>query len=433
MSRRLPRSVFGQLVLVIALVLAGAGALAILLGRELATRPAAEQLLRAMQGLAAMLEALDRHQPHAATVQQVRDAGLEVRSSPPPDTDARLAPLLRELSEQAEGNLGPGRELRIEARGAARVLWFKPATREPLWVSFAYDRRGVARRHFSFFMLVGCALLVWLAAAYFARRLVQPLRRLAAAAPAIVRGEAPPPADARGPREVGELAQALGAASDEVRAAAAERALLLAGISHDLRTPLTRLQFGLEMLPDTDAGLRQGMHRDIAEMDAILEQFIAFARDGRDETLERVDLAALCRHAVSAAAAPWQTQLPDHAVLTGKPMALLRALENLRANAERHGAPPFSLRLWRDDAAWVVEVADGGPGLTDEAAARARQPFVHDQAHGGSGLGLPIVERVARQHGGELRLLPNAPRGLRAQLRLPATPTARTATDETRP
>jgi two-component system osmolarity sensor histidine kinase EnvZ len=418
MNSPLPRSVFGQLVLVIALVLIGAGVLAILLGRELATRPAAEQLLRAMQGFAAVVEALDRHQPHARTVQQLRDAGLQVHPAPPADERLRFAPMLRELREQADDTLGTGRELRIQARGDSRVIWLKPATRRPLWVAFAQDRPRTGMRYFSVLMLMGSVALVWLAAAYFARRLVLPLRQLAAAAPAIVRGDAPPVVAARAPREVAGLAQALGNASRDVRAAAEERALLLAGISHDLRTPLTRLQFALEMVPDTDPELSRSMHSDIIEMDAILGQFIAFARDGRDEGSEVVDLAAICRHAVAAASKAWQVSLPDHALMSGKPMALLRAVQNLLANAERHGAPPFSLHLWAEGPLWVVEVADNGPGLADEAAMRALQPFVHDQRQGGTGLGLPIAERVARQHGGELKLLANTPQGLRAELTL---------------
>ena len=149
MRAPLPRSVFGQLALVIALVLVGAGVLAVLLGRELATRPAAEQLLRAMQGFAEVVEALDQHQPHARTVAQLRDAGLEVRSTPPADARPRFAPLLRELRERAAGTLGAGRELRMEAGRGLRVIWLKPATREPLWVSFAYDRPGTGMRRFS--------------------------------------------------------------------------------------------------------------------------------------------------------------------------------------------------------------------------------------------------------------------------------------------
>ena len=113
MRAPLPRSVFGQLALVIALVLVGAGVLAVLLGRELATRPAAEQLLRAMQGFAEVVEALDQHQPHARTVAQLRDAGLEVRSTPPADARPRFAPLLRELRERAAGTLCAGRDLRM--------------------------------------------------------------------------------------------------------------------------------------------------------------------------------------------------------------------------------------------------------------------------------------------------------------------------------
>ncbi|SOD55359.1 ATP-binding protein [Pseudoxanthomonas wuyuanensis] len=414
----LPRSLFGQLALVIGLVLTGAGVLALLLGRELATRPAAEQMLRAMQGFADVVEALDRHQPHAQTVRQLREAGLEVRESAPPEQRPRLAPLIRELREQAQGRLGPGRELRVARSGRTNEVWLKLHTREPLWVSFTHERRGAGVRRFSALLLLGCVALVWLAAAYFARRLVLPLRRLAQAAPAIARGDPPPPSHARDPREVAELAQALDRASCDVRAAAEERAFLLAGISHDLRTPLTRVQYAMELLPGTDPELRLGIQRDIDEIDAILSQFITYARDGRDESSEALDLAEICRNALAASPASWDAELPASAPLHGKPMALLRAVENLIVNAQRHAAPPFALRLWSEGDAWVVEVSDHGPGLGAEAAERALQPFVHDSGQGGSGLGLPIVERVARQHGGSLQLLPNGPHGLLAVLRL---------------
>lgn len=406
-----PRGMFGQLALVIALTLAGAGLMAILLGRELALRPAAQQLLRVMDGFANVAEALHRSPSAAALEPALREAGLQVRHSPPPAVSGRAGPLAGELQRRATTQLGPGRELR-PGDGA---VWLRLATAEPLWVSFSAERRGHGVRRFSVAMLAGCALLVWLAAGYYARRLVLPLRRLAQAAPHIVRGEGASPIGNGDPREVADLARALSDASDDVRAAAAERALMLAGISHDVRTPLTRLQYALALLPQVDAELREGMERDIGEIDAILAQFVAYARDGRDEASAPLDLADLCRHALAATHAAWAAELPAQAPLYGKPMALQRALGNLIGNAERHGAAPFRLGLARDGDAWCVRIRDHGPGLDPALAERARQPFVHGGG-GGSGLGLAIVERVARQHRGELRLLEQQPHGLCAAL-----------------
>lgn len=409
-----PRSLFGQLALVIALVLAGAGLLALLLGRELALRPAAQQLLRALDGFANVAEALQRSPSAAALEPALHEAGLQVRHDPPPPAATRAGPLADEVQRRAAGQLGPGRELR---RGNDGAVWLKLATPDPLWVAFSGERRGHGVRRFSVALLAACALLVWLAAAYFARRLVLPLRQLALAAPHIVRGDGGVPIAGGGPREVNELARALADASADVRSAAAERSLLLAGISHDVRTPLTRLQYALALLPQVEPELRDGMERDIGEIDAILAQFIAYARDGRDEASAPLDLVDLCRHALGATRTAWEVELPEQAPLYAKPMALQRALGNLIGNAERHGAAPFQLRLARDGDGWCIEVRDHGPGLDPALAASAQQPFVHG-GHGGSGLGLAIVERVARQHHGELRLDNAAPHGLRATLRV---------------
>ena len=418
-ARWLPRTLFGQFALVIALVLAGAGLLAALLGRELATRPAAQQLLRAMDGFANVVEELDRHQPRARTLALLNEAGLETRETPPPPQRATFLPLLREMDTRARGQLGIGRELHAGQSGARSVVWLRLDTKPPLWVSFTRSQRGEPVRRFSMLMLGAAIALTWLAAAWLASRLVRPLRQLAHAAPGIARGDAPPPV-AAATREVAELAEALDRASGQVRDAGEERALMLAGVSHDLRTPLTRLQYALELIPDADPALRAGMERDIEEMDAVLGQFVAYARDGRDEHAEPLDLADLCRNAATAVPGDWTLDLPDSAPMRGRPMALLRAVGNLMANAGRHGQPPFVLSLRHEGRHWMLEIADHGAGLSPEAAARVRQPFVRSGAAAGSGLGLAIVERVAHQHGGTLELLPNTPQGLRAVIALPA-------------
>ncbi len=413
---RLSRGVFTQLVLVIALTLAGTGVLAMLLGREFAARPATEQLLRAVDGFADTIETLDRSQPAERIEQLLRENNLDVRDSEP-EAGVDHLPMLRLIERRADKILRGERDIRLGHNEHGDVLWLKLDTVRPLWVAFAHDKGSAGARRFSVLLLGGCVLLVWLAAAYFARRLVQPLRELARNAPGIIRGEVPPIAETA-PREVAELALALRRASHDVRTAAEERALMLAGISHDLRTPLTRLQFALEMMPETDPQLHDGMARDIGDIDAILSQFIAYARDGRDEATESLDLSAICRNAVAASSAAWVLDVPEAAPLRGRPMALLRATENLVTNAQKHGGAPFSLRLSRDKGSWRIEVSDQGCGLDMAAAERARQPFVRGGDNAGSGLGLAIVERVARQHCGELCLLPNSPRGLRAVLRV---------------
>lgn len=410
------RGVFAQLALVIALVLAGAGAFALLLAREFALQPATAQLMQSIDGFADAIEAIDREDVDGTrTLRALQASGLEVRGTPPSTDHARFTPVLRQLLRRATRTLDGEREFMLGPGPRGGTLWLKLETREPLWVAFAYQQARPPRT-FSMLLLGGCILLVWLAATYFARRLAQPLRELAEVAPALVRGEDIALRASGAAREVAELQTALTSASAGVREAAAQRSLMLAGISHDLRTPLTRLQYALALLPDTDPGLRDGMERDIVEIDAVLGQFIAYARDGRDEASEDVDLAAVCRNALAAAGEGWEAEVPDTAILRGKPIALLRAIENLLGNARRHGVAPFRLLLERDGDCWRIDIDDHGPGLPASVGTDALQPFVRGDG-GGSGLGLAIVDRIARQHRGQLQLLPRVASGTAAGLR----------------
>lgn len=414
-----PSTVFGQLVAVISLCLLGAFVLSFLLVRELWVRPAAEQSYRVMDGFARTVETLARKEPIDTTVSRLQAAGLRFQTAPPVDTRPRIAPYLRELASlSGAGDVAP-REVRIaDGPGGRPVLWLRLRTEPSLWISFARERAQGEVRWLPLLILLACALAVLVAAGCFARRLVIPLRSLAQHAPDVVRGEWPRLPLPQASREVAELAQALGRAGDDLRAMMDDRNLMLAGISHDLRTPMMRLQYAVELLPGTDPELRAGMHRDIEEMDDILGQFIAYARDGRDENNRILDLAAICRQVVAASGVDWQLQVPDQAWLRGRPMALLRALENLVTNALRHGAPPYELRLRREGDAWCVDVIDHGSGMPPGHSREARKPFVHDATRGGSGLGLAIVERIAAQHAGDLQLGSHLPHGLRATLRL---------------
>ncbi len=212
-----------------------------------------------------------------------------------------------------------------------------------------------------------------------------------------------------------------------VRPIEEERALLLAGISHDLRTPLTRLRMETE-LSVADAEARAGMEADIAEMDRTIGQFLDFARPQALAGKNKVptDLAALieetaarygervkCRHAEADFRIP---VLPE---------PLRRAIVNLIENALRHAglALPVELELTRAGNKVVIAVLDRGPGIAPAEAVRLRQPFTRGEAArtgaGGAGLGLAIVERIARAHGGRLELLPRDGGGLAARIVLP--------------
>lgn len=276
------------------------------------------------------------------------------------------------------------------------------------------------------------ALLALIGALLIQRHLHRPLTDLTRAARQVAQGHDPAALPVQGPREIATLAASFNHMARSLRQADRQRALMLAGISHDLRTPLTKLRLGIEILREP-AGpeLAARMERSIAEMDAIVGQFLDFARADEDEPLTSVAIDALARevaHTCTTQGQPVQVeQCPlSHPSLQARPRLLRRAVLNLLENAWRHGQPPVILRTGGDATCCWIEVEDHGPGIAPADAHRLRQPFVRGEparggaAPKGAGLGLSIVERAARVHGGTLDLL-QAPAGtgLRARLSLP--------------
>jgi len=206
--------------------------------------------------------------------------------------------------------------------------------------------------------------------------------------------------------------------------------MVLAGISHDLRTPLSRLRLALEMSGapgDEMQHARDAMVADIEEMDAIIGQFLDFAR-GENEEKKEHDIGDLVG------------ELAEHYARIGKDvrfihhrvkpfrfarMALRRAVANLVDNALRYAGEPVEIELLARNPEVAIEVRDSGPGIPVQEVERLKRPFTRlddsRSGHGGSGLGLAIVERTAQAHGGRLELVPRSPRGLIARLVLPLT------------
>jgi two-component system, OmpR family, osmolarity sensor histidine kinase EnvZ len=263
------------------------------------------------------------------------------------------------------------------------------------------------------------ALVVSCGGAYL---LLAPLnRRLHAvveASRAIGRGEIPAAVAVEGPEEIRELSRGFNQMSEGLQRLDAERRLMLAGISHDLRSPLVRLRLNVELnKPWLDSTTAGAMVRDIKEIDAILGQFLEFARDESDEPAQQSDLNAV----VSEVCAGYRLSGHDVKTVLGqiglenlRTVAVRRLITNLVDNAVRYAEKEIEVATSRDDDDQIiVTVADRGPGIRTGSPDALIKPFAREDASRskpGSGLGLTMVDRIARAHGGSVKLI-NRPEG----------------------
>jgi two-component system osmolarity sensor histidine kinase EnvZ len=265
-------------------------------------------------------------------------------------------------------------------------------------------------------------LVAWLTVS----RITQPLRALARAARVLGEGRHPEPVRETGASELRQVAEAFNRMSDDLKHHAAERAIVLAGLSHDLRTPLARLRLESE-LSINDETARAAAIADIEQMDAIIAQFLDYARGDGGETPVDADINALVEQLVQRPGRVSPKPSLDLGTLPPavrvRPKALTRAVANLLDNARKYGAQPFAVTTRREGDEIVIDVLDSGPGIPDTELERIKRPFTRlENARTdttGTGLGLAIVERIARLHGGKFELLNRPEGGLTARLRLP--------------
>lgn len=348
------------------------------------------------------------------------------RIEPPPPTA-----LTRHLEQDLRERLGADTRLAFGLNGEPGLfVSFRifPGEEGDFWLALPLER---LERRFPLQWLGWGALVLLLALAgawLIVLRLAKPLKALETAAHRLGRGETPPPLPERGPDEIVAVTHAFNQMSQSLKQLEEDRRLLLAGISHDLRTPLARLALDVE-LSVADPEARAAMEADIAEMDRTIGQFLDFARPQKlDGGSEPTDLAALlteiaARYGERVSCRVTSADFPHSAHRE----SLRRAIVNLIENALRHASDtgPVELTLSREEGSLVIAVLDRGPGIAAEDAERLKQPFTRGEAArsnaGGAGLGLAIVERIARAHGGRLELLPRSGGGLAARIVLPAS------------
>ena len=337
-------------------------------------------------------------------------------------------PMINLIVSELREQLGAQTQLGFERNGLPGFWVSFTIAEDEYWVRIPRNRleRDIALQWLGWAAL---ALLLALVAAYLAVSHVnRPLKALANAAGEIGRGHTPVPVPETGAAEIQAVARAFNQMSQDLLRLDQDRAIILAGISHDLRTPLARLRLGAEM-SGSDEALKEGMRADIEEMDRTISQFLDFARvsNEKGDATQATRLSTMAEELVEQYARlghPIEAHIETTPELNLNRQAMRRVLANLIDNALRHAGPDIELHARADGGGALVEVMDRGPGIPPDQAERMKQPFTQlEQARTGaigSGLGLAIVDRVARAHGGSFDLLPRPGGGLIARIRLPA-------------
>jgi len=328
------------------------------------------------------------------------------------------------MMEKVRGSIGEDTRF-AESRNGVQGFWvsFRIGDEE-FWVSLPKERVQPPR---SQIWLARSALVLGLAllgAYLIARQVARPLKEMARAARQVGRGETPQRLREQGATEIADVARAFNQMSADLAAHDRERALVLGGISHDLRTPLTRIRLAAEM--SGDVSLSAGLNTDVDQMDAVIQQFLDFARLDENETAVTTDIQALVKETAQRFAAQAKTLTLDlHPVpsMAVRPLLLKRALGNMLDNAVKYGGGEITLQLRQEANAIVLSVSDCGPGIPDAQLEAVKRPFIRLEASrgdaSGAGLGMAIVDRAARLHGGEFHLENRKEGGLAARLVLP--------------
>lgn len=329
------------------------------------------------------------------------------------------------------------RSMSKELNGSARVrisqtdplvYWVEAPQAPGYWVRVPLTGLQENNLKFLTFYLSSIGFLSVLGGWLFARHLNRPLKALQQAAVKVGVGDFSTKLEEQGSTEVIEVTRAFNQMSRGIAALENDRRLLMAGVSHDLRTPLTRIRLATEMMSDDEDYLREGIIHDIEDMNAIIDQFIEYLRHHKREELELEDLNAIVSEVVEAEQKHNRTitfqENPSLGEVPVSMVAIKRVVTNMIENAIRYsdGDIEVETRVSSNKKFAMVVVNDHGPGIPESELETVFEPFKQgDAARGseGSGLGLAIIKRIVDMHGGRVQLLNRPEGGLSAQIYLP--------------
>jgi two-component system osmolarity sensor histidine kinase EnvZ len=320
---------------------------------------------------------------------------------------------------------GPA-EVRI-SQGDEYLFWIRPPQAPNLWVKIPLSGLDEANFDPLIFVLVTLGLLSVAGGWLFVRQLNRPLKALQMAAEGVGRGDFSEPLRERGTTEIVAVTQAFNHMSKGIKQLEDDRNLLMAGISHDLRTPLTRIRLASEMMSSTDEFLKEGIETDIEDMNAIIDQFIDYIRHDSKDKAEDGDLNILIQEVVHTETPEGRKVIYQGQELPSLPLryvAVKRVVANLIQNALRYteGEINITAGIDKKENMAYFSVLDQGEGIPEHEMDRLFHPFTQgDKARGteGSGLGLAIIKRIIDTHGGKVVLSNREEGGLEAKVYLP--------------
>ncbi|HEY1225021.1 MAG TPA: ATP-binding protein [Brevundimonas sp.] len=432
-KRRLPTSLWGRSLLIIVLPVLVMQVVVTWIFFDAHWQTVNARLSEGLAGDIAWAAESYRENPTPENLAAIADRGQRSMQLSIALKDGEILP-----SEQRRGPIGVV-DKALEKALASRLdqpFWFD-TTRYPAYVDIQVQQpQGVLRiiapreravatqAHIFVLWLAVATILLMGVAILFIRNQVRAIERLAEAAEAFGRGEESG-FKPHGAREVRAAATAFLNMRDRIQRHIDQRTALLASVSHDLRTPLTRLRLELALAPQFKR--QDAMKGDLDEMEHMIDEYLAFARGEAGEAPQTVDVAEMLKAAgddAQRAGAEIEIDAPDAMTASVRPLAFRRALANLAGNAAAHGEHvKLSARPLASGGLEIV-VEDDGPGIPEDMHEEAFRPFSRldpsrNQNHKGVGLGLAIARDVARGHGGDITLERSPMGGLSAKIRLP--------------
>jgi two-component system osmolarity sensor histidine kinase EnvZ len=423
--------------LIVLVILSQACSLAVLL--HYVQRPRVERAAAVFANYIAILDSLLEVVP-----QRAREAAMtrfESRASVPEEAasvpTANLLTLYRtyqrdvfldSLRRQLPGDM----PVRWQSEGGER-LWIRMHTKgSPYWIALPIpgDAQG-AGLDAAILLSLGLGALAALTGYALQRHLNRPLQELATAARRVSAGDTPAPLPTNGPTEIAEVSAAFNQMTAALQQAEATRAVMLASISHDIRTPLTKLRLAMAMasMDRKDDSFTAAAESYLDQIDTIVQQFMDFAGSSEREAPQPGDLNALVNRLGGDFAGlghEFELTLGEVPPFSFRPISMMRLLMNLMQNAVVYGRVGLSVRTWFEAEMVWVAVGDRGDGLTAQELEALKAPFQRGRnartTSGGTGLGLAIVERIAKLHGGSLRFHAREGGGLEVWAALPINP-----------